>query len=292
MNSEDFEHSGTPPRPDGMQFVLRGGRRTEPILARTPSRSGAFLATDADLPSGTVLVLEPLGENQERNAGIRLVARVTRSPQGSKPNDPASGTEVHWIRCFSARGETALHDFLSESLDVEARHLEEISRTPIGEAVFDFPQPRPDATPEEPQAPPDPDMETTSTFDMGRYEREVERLSMSARGQIPVDTEVIYSVENSIHRGRVTFLGGSGLLATTEGMSPPRSSLIKIRYPLQGENTEERVILYGLVEQVVEGSSGNPTMFRVNISGIDEFEATGAFRTYMEKIRQEIPSPD
>jgi hypothetical protein len=113
------------------------------------------------------------------------------------------------------------------------------------------------------------------------------KLHAVQRGRFPVLAPVVFSVDNMHYQGRATTIGPDGLTVESTTGLPVQFCRVAVRYPLSTGKMGERVVLYGEVDMVVEGAPGEPGIFNMHLTGLDELDNPGAFRSYLRHLARD-----
>jgi hypothetical protein len=242
------------------------------------SKGGALLSTPVMFPSGTLFILECPSLCAEGGV-VRLLARVVRATKGFADRHSLNGVGVAWVRAYCATGHTALRDFLVDKLGYTAEEAQSVHTAATGDAVFDFPK---DAQPPQPGRP-------EFSEALASYQGRRERLVALQKGRYRLDVPIIYSVHNMHYRGTIVALDQSGLAIATRGALPFNFSKVSVRYPLDEGPTAPRIVLFGETELVLEPFGEEPGYFSARLTGLDELDSPGVFRTHMRGLAARLP---
>jgi len=275
-------------RPQATRFVFHHAARRSEIVTGNVSRAGAFFHSALCFPVGTLLVIEVSGP-RPGGAGIRLLARVAHARRGFPVRGRDSGMGVRWVRAFSAEGAEVLSRFLREVLGLPVEAAGNLGASELGDATYDFPallapprvRPAPPQAPGSPSPSPAPPPPRPPVVRDALAQRKIEAVQ---RGRFPVRTPVIFSVENMHYQGRATSIGSDGLTIESSTGLPVQFCQVAVRYPLGQGRLGERVVLFGEVDLVSEGAAGEPGTFNLHLTGLDEQDNPGAFRSYLRLL--------
>jgi len=253
------------------------------VTTSNVSPSGAFFLATSSLPVGTLLMLES-SESEYNTHGLRLLAKVAHSRRGFPVRGKDAGMGVRWVRAFCSGGRETLSRFLREVLGFGEEDLARVSENETGDAIYDFPslsltgqEPRPVATRVRTEQQPTP----------RRIEVGHRKLRAIQRGRFSVYAPVVFSIDNMHYQGRATSIGPEGLTVETAAGLPSQFCRVAVRYPLCTGRLGERVVLYGEVDIVVAGNPGEPGVFNVTLTGLDELDNPGAFRSFLHGLAKE-----
>ncbi len=280
----DYERRGEDRRQESIRFVFHHAARRTAVTTSNVSRSGAFFYAAANFPAGTLLVLES-PEPIYGCKGLRIMAKVAHARRGFPVKGKDAGMGIRWVRAFCAGGKEALGKFVVQVLGLPKEAASRVSENELGDAIFDFPSPgtvRPRRT--QPavttgHAPPEPAPP--------RDEAGHQKIRAIQRGRFPVYAPVVFSVDNMHFQGRATSIGPDGLTIETTTKLPNAFARAAVRYPLQTGRLGERVVLFGEVDLVAGGGPGEPGIFNVLLTGLDELDNPGAFRSYLRGLAKE-----
>ena len=266
---------------ESIRFVFNHAARRSTVVSTNISRSGAFFLATSNFPSGTLLVLE-FPESVYGARGLRIMAKVAHSRRGFPVKGKDMGMGVRWVRAFCAGGVETLSRFLKGVLGLPDEAILQVTKSELGEAIYDFPALStpldrrseglaPKVGDAAPAAPP-------------RDHLGHQKLQAILRTRFPVHTPVVFSLDNMHFQGRATSIGPDGLTIETAMGLPSQFGRVTIRYPLRLGRLGERVLLFGEVDLVVQGHSGQPGVFNVLLTGLDEQDDPGVFRSYLRGL--------
>lgn len=262
-----------------LALVFHYAQETCSVATRDVSRSGALVRSPVSFPSGTLLILECPNLCTEGGPAIRLLARVVRSTRGVTDKPSFAGLGLHWVRAY-AGSEESLRDFLEDKLEFPPEEIGPITRSPSGDAVFDFPAILPEPTRRPIQVAAD---------GVGRYQDSREKLLSMQKGRLRLESPVVYSVQNMHYRGTLISLGQEGLAVLAQGALPFLHGKVIVRYPLDSSPTAPRVILFCETEMVLEPFGREPGLFAAGILGLDEMDSPGVFRMHLRRLGNRLP---
>ena len=273
-------------RQESVRFVFNYAARRTAVSTFNVSRSGAFFFSALNFPVGTLLVLES-PEAIHGCKDLRLMAKVAHARRGFPAKGQDTGMGVRWVRAFCAGGREPLGRFLSQILGVPEEELGRVADNEMGDAIFDFPAVI--ASPRRPRPEPSaaPPREARSTVNTARDEAGPKKLHAIQRGRFPAHAPVVFSIDNMHYQGRATSIGSDGLTIETATGLPNQFCKVAVRYPLRTGRLGERVVLFGEVDLVVAGESGKPGVFNVVLTGLDELDNPGAFRSFLRGLAKE-----
>lgn len=272
-------------RQESVRFVFNYAARRTAVTTFNVSRSGAFFFSPLCFPVGTLLVLES-PEAIHGCKDLRLMTKVAHARRGFPATGRDAGMGVRWIRAFCAGGREPLERFLTQILGLPREDLDRMADNEMGDAIFDFPaivSPR-RIHPEPSAAPPRGTPLSAST---PQEEAGQKKLRAIQRGRFPARAPVVFSIDNMHYQGRATSIGPDGLTIETATGLPTQFCKVAVRYPLRTGRLGERVVLFGEVNLVVAGAPGKPGVFNMLLTGLDELDNPGAFRSFLSGLAKE-----
>jgi len=281
----DQERRGENRRQESVRFVFNYAARRTAVNTFNVSRSGAFFFSALCFPVGTLLVLES-PEAIHGCKDLRIMAKVAHARRGFPAKGRDSGMGVRWVRAFCAGGKEPLARFLGQILGLPQEDLNRVADNELGDAIFDFPavimsrRTRPEPTAAPSRAAP-------TAVSTPRDEAGLKKLRAIQRGRFPAHAPVVFSIDNMHYQGRATSIGSDGLTIETATGLPTQFCKVAVRYPLRTGRLGERVVLFGEVDLVVAGEPGKPGVFNTLLTGLDELDNPGAFRSFLRGLAKE-----
>jgi hypothetical protein len=282
--ARDYDRRGEDRRQESIRFVFHHAARRTAVTTSNISRSGAFFYATANFPAGTLLVLE-LPEPVYGCRGLRIMAKVAHARRGFPVKGKDAGMGIRWVRAFCSGGKESLGKFVVQVLGQPADAAARVTENELGDAIFDFPSSgvvrprRPQSAVSTGLAAPEP----ASPRDEAGHQK----IRAIQRGRFPVYAPVVFSIDNMHFQGRATSIGPDGLTIETTTKLPTAFARAAVRYPLQTGRLGERVLLFGEVDLVAGGGPGEPGIFNVILTGLDELDNPGAFRSYLRGLAKE-----
>ncbi|MFH1530218.1 MAG: PilZ domain-containing protein [Pseudomonadota bacterium] len=282
--TRDYERRSETRQRESIRFVFNHAARRTAVSTSNVSKSGAFFVATSSFPAGTLLVLE-FPEAIYECPGLRIMAKVAHARRGFPVKGKDAGMGVRWVRAFCAGGTEILARFLAEVLGFPPEVLGRVVENELGDAIFDFPahrsprRGRPEPAAAQPQAAPQP---ASPRDEAGHL-----RISAIQRGRFSVYAPVVFSIDNMHYQGRATSIGSDGLTIETVTGLPTQFCRVAVRYPLRTGRLGERVVLFGEVDLVVGAGPGEPGIFNVVLTGLDELDNPGAFRSFLRGLAKE-----
>jgi len=281
--ARDHERRAETRHRESIRFVFHHAARRTAVSTSNVSQSGAFFVATSSFPAGTLLVLE-FPEAIYGCPGLRIMAKVAHARRGFPVKGKDAGMGVRWVRAFCAGGSKPLSQFLVEILGFSRENLGRINENELGDAIFDFPTQR---TPGQRRPEPAAQPRTTPPPPQPRDEAGHQRIRTIQRGRFSVYAPVVFSIDNMHYQGRATSISSDGLtIETTTGL-PTQFCRVAVRYPLRTGRLGERVVLFGEVDRVAAAGPGEPGTFNVMLTGLDELDNPGAFRSFLRGLAKE-----
>lgn len=269
---------------ESIRFVFNHAARRSTVVSTNISRSGAFFLATSNFPAGTLLVLE-FPESVYGARGLRIMAKVAHSRRGFPVKGKDMGMGVRWVRAFCAGGVDTLGRFLKGVLGLPGEAVLQVTKSELGEAVYDFPAI--DSSRDSQSTPAPTEAEKSAPATLTKDHLGHQKLQAVQRTRFLVRAPVVFSLDNMHYQGRATSIGPDGLTVETAMGLPSQFCKVTVRYPLHPGRLGERVLLFGEVDLVVQGAAGQPGVFNVTLTGLDEQDDPGAFRSYLRGLARE-----
>ncbi len=260
-------------------MVLLLGQDRFDVITEDVSAVGASLKGPVSFPRGTMVVLEtacPLGCPNP----IRLVARVIRGAEDSTaPGAGVPTVGIAWVRAFNSGPDDHLAAFLCDTLGIPEQATLTLEHTPSGDPLYDFGSglSRPPAAHRG-----DSVLEAQARSDRLRF------LELQ-RGRYRVHDPVVYSINNVHHQGHLIALGSSGAAVSTRSALPFENTPVTIRYVSEKSGNQERFILHGNAEWLLDSLGKEPGVFSLRFTRIEEVKVGGFIRHIHDLRSQETP---